>query len=118
VFEERNPRRPRGRSRGECEEHLIDFYKFLRPYIPAAIDAYNEKNPQSSISKEKSFEILGDPGKDNEEYYHDLLSEVFMLGERTLRDGISCKVKEFYAVSVVEKPRPDQEKDTEFYLSP
>jgi hypothetical protein len=118
VFEERNKRRPRGRSRGECEEHLKDFYDLCRPYIPAAIDAYNDKNSQSSISKEESFKILVDPGRDDEEYYYDLLSEVFMLGERTLRDGISYKVKEFYAVGVVDQPRFGQENDTEFYLSP
>jgi hypothetical protein len=96
----------------------MDFYKFLGPYILAAIDAYNEKNPPSSLSKEEAFKILGDPGKDDEEYYHDVLSEAFMLGERTLRDGISYKAKEFYAVSVVEKSRLDRENDTEFYLSP
>ncbi|KAF9692701.1 hypothetical protein EKO04_009141 [Ascochyta lentis] len=118
VFEERDKRRLRSRSRGECEEHLMDFYKFLGPYMPTAIDAYNEKTPQSSISKEESFKIIGDPGREDEEYYYDLLSEVFMLGERTLRGGISYKVKEFYAVGVVDQPRLDQENDTEFYLSP
>lgn len=82
----------------------MGFYKFFGPHIPAAIDAYKKKNPQSSISKEESFKILENPGKNDEEHYHDLLSEVFMLGGRTLRDGISYKVREFYAVSVVKKP--------------
>jgi hypothetical protein len=85
----------------------MGFYESLRPHLLAAIDAYNEKNPQSSLSKGESYEILRDPGKDDEEYYYDLLSEAFMLGEKTLRDGISYKVKQFYAVSVVEKPRLD-----------
>jgi hypothetical protein len=85
----------------------MEFYKFLTPYMLAAIDAYNEKNPQSSLSKGESYGILRDPGKDDEEYYYDLLSEAFMLGERTLRDGISHKVEKFYAVTVVENPHHD-----------
>jgi hypothetical protein len=85
----------------------MGFYESLRPHLLAAIDAYNEKNPQSSLSKEESFKILRDPGKDDEEYYYDLLSEAFMLGERTLRDGISHKVEKFYAVTVVENPHHD-----------
>jgi hypothetical protein len=50
------------------------------------------------------------------EHYYDLLSEIFMLDGKTLQEGISDKVKEFYGVSVVEKPRLYLAFNSEFHL--
>jgi hypothetical protein len=113
-----NARPLKGRDRRECEVLLQDFYNFLRPWESAAIDAYLKKNPQSSLSTQRLIEILRRPRKSYEVEYYAVLREVFMLEGKTLEDGISSKVREFWEEISIKKSSPEQEKDIQFYLSP
>jgi hypothetical protein len=62
--------------------------------IPKAIDAYHKKNPQSAISREMSDKIIA--------YYWDLLSEIFLLEENELQEGIHERVEEFHKALAIE----------------
>jgi hypothetical protein len=62
--------------------------------------------------------ILHRPVEYDEEHYYDLLSEIFMLEEKTLQEGIRAKVKDFYKANVVEEPRLGLAYGSEFHLSP
>jgi hypothetical protein len=108
----------KGRDRMECEAFLQDFYNFLQPWGSAAIDAYLNKNPQSSVSRRILIEILQRPEKSYEVEYYAVLREVFMLEGKKLEDCISSKVREFWEEISIKKSCLEQEKDIQFYLSP
>jgi hypothetical protein len=86
------------RSTTECEQHLQAFFKVHRSTIPKAIDAYHKKNPQSAIKRETSERILAFPMEDDEKYYWDTLSEIFLLEGNPLQEGIHKRVEEFHKV--------------------
>jgi hypothetical protein len=81
---------------------LNDILNFCSPKISKAIDAYHQKNPQSTFSKEATRSILSSPLQDSDEkHYYDVVSEVFKLDGKPLKDGIYDLVTEYYNERVV-----------------